>query len=85
MNLVVEFAFEELKLRARGLLRENRLVDTGELVNAAYIKLTKMENCQFQNRGQFYNLVATIMRNFLVDEVRRRGSGESVPVPGTDV
>ncbi|CAM2008767.1 ECF-type sigma factor [Acanthopleuribacter pedis] len=74
LNLVIEFAFEELQLRARGLLRENRLVDTGELVNAAYIKLTKMEDCQFQNRGQFYNLVATIMRNFLVDEVRRRGS-----------
>ncbi|MEO0576418.1 MAG: ECF-type sigma factor [Pseudomonadota bacterium] len=52
--------------------RANALVQPTALVNEAYLKLSKLDRIEWQNRSHFLAMAARVMREFLVDEARRR-------------
>lgn len=52
--------------------RANPLVQPTVLVNEAYLKLSKLNRIEWQNRSHFLAMAARAMREFLVDEARRR-------------
>ncbi|MEM7762971.1 MAG: ECF-type sigma factor [Pseudomonadota bacterium] len=74
---VVEQIYAELRqIAARHLAgeRANALVQPTMLVNEAYLKLSSLDRIQWQNRQHFLAMAARAMREFLVDEARRRTS-----------
>jgi RNA polymerase sigma factor (TIGR02999 family) len=77
-------ALEELTPLVYGELRsiasryrraENREItlQTTELVHEAFLRLAGSDNAWWRNRAQFFALAARVIRNILVDRVRRRG------------
>lgn len=73
---------KELKKIARNYMRNERpghILQTTALVNEALIKLIR-ENISWENRKQFYALVAKRMRQALVDYARRRPKAEYIDV-----
>ncbi len=80
--------FDELRRIARRSLRRERqdhTLETGALVNEAYLKLVDQSRVSWANRAQFFALSASIMRRVLVDYARSRASkkrgGEVAKVP----
>jgi RNA polymerase sigma factor (TIGR02999 family) len=49
-------------------------LETTALVHEAYLVLARQSGIQFADRAHFYAYVARVMRNALVDRVRRRGA-----------
>jgi len=78
-----EMLYPDLKRIAHARLRyrdDRLLMDTGALVNEAYLHLLKTERLQAADRGHFLAYAARVMRNLVVDMVReqqaeRRGGG----------
>ncbi len=67
--------YEELNRQAHRYLRNERpdhTLQTGALVNEAYLKLVDWKNAQWQNRAHFFGMCARIMRQILVDYARSR-------------
>src|SRR5262245_7776438 len=65
----------ELRRLARHYLRGERkghLLETGALVNEAWLRLIGWNNDAWQNREHFFGMAAQMMRRVLVDEARRR-------------
>lgn len=48
------------------------LLQTTALVNEAWLKLIDWQNSSWQNRAHFFGMAATLMRQILVDEARKR-------------
>ncbi|MBI1763442.1 MAG: sigma-70 family RNA polymerase sigma factor [Acidobacteria bacterium] len=48
------------------------LLQTTALVNEAWLKLIDWQNSNWQNRAHFFGMAATLMRQILVDEARKR-------------
>lgn len=74
----------ELRKIARSYMRNERtghILQTTALVNEAFIKLIR-ENISYQNRKQFYALVAKRMRQVLIDYARKRSDAEYIDVDG---
>lgn len=77
--------YDTLQRLARARLsRESTLtdMDTGSLVNEAYLRLAQQENVPGADRRGFFAYAAKVMRAVIVDYVRernavKRGSGES--------
>jgi len=75
--------YDELRRLASVYLRRERsghTLDTGALVNEAYLRLIDQDRVAWQNRAHFFGLAAQMMRRVLVDHARRhlyakRGSG----------
>lgn len=75
--------YAELQRLARIRLRResaNATLQTGELVNEAWLRLVSSSQIDWQDRNHFYALSASIMRRVLVDRARarlrsRRGGG----------
>jgi RNA polymerase sigma factor (TIGR02999 family) len=85
--------YTELRRLGRRSLRQQRqesLLQPTALVHEAWLKLAGKERCSPENRGQFYLLAAKIMRDILVDHLRRRradkrgGSDVRVTLDGID-
>jgi RNA polymerase sigma factor (TIGR02999 family) len=82
---LVPIVYGELRRRAhRYMARErgNHTLDTGALVNEAYLKLVDQRRTRWQNRMQFFGIAAQLMRRILVDHARsrqqkKRGGGEA--------
>jgi RNA polymerase sigma factor (TIGR02999 family) len=70
------------RLARRSMRRENarRTLETGVLLNEAYLRLADWKNARWENRAHFYGVAAQIMRRVLVDHARahayqKRGGG----------
>jgi RNA polymerase sigma factor (TIGR02999 family) len=75
--------YTELQRMARRYMRKERLnhtLETGALLNEAYLRLVRRDAPEWQNRSHFYGIAARIMRRVLVDHARshlgqKHGSG----------
>lgn len=87
--------YGELQRLARGQLRRSRSdhLQTTELVHEAFLKMCRADQLSASNRGHFFAIAASAMRQILVDHYRRgaalkRGAGqvetldENAPVSG---
>jgi len=70
------------RLARRSMRRENphHTLETGALINEAYMRLADWKNAKWENRAHFYGVAAQIMRRVLVDHARahayqKRGGG----------
>lgn len=68
------------RFRARSL---GRTIDPTSLVHEAYLRLSRSQPVEWQNRTHFFAVAATLMRRILVDHARardaaKRGGGMSV-------
>jgi RNA polymerase sigma-70 factor (ECF subfamily) len=73
------FVFAELKRLARRQMareRPDHTLESGALVNEAYLRLVDWTNAQWQNRAHFFAMCARIMRQILVDHARSRNYGK---------
>ena len=63
------------RLARRYMARENagNTLETGALLNEAFIRLVHWKTARWENRSHFYGLAAQIMRRVLVDHARSRG------------
>src|SRR5436190_4821772 len=74
------------RLARRSMRRENpqHTLETGALINEAYLRLADWKNARWENRAHFYGVACQIMRRVLVDYARARGykkrGGGSRPV-----
>lgn len=69
--------FDELNRLAHRYMREERpdhTLQTGALVNEAYMRLVDWKNAKWQNRAHFFGMCARIMRQILVDHARAHGN-----------
>jgi len=93
---LVPLVYDELRaVASRHLAREWRYdrLQTTAVVNEAYVKLFGQRDVDWQNRGHFFAIAATLMRRIVVDHARRdrrhkRGAGntpveltEALPAP----
>jgi RNA polymerase sigma factor (TIGR02999 family) len=71
--------YAELRRLARRSLRGDyyqHTLETGALINEAYLRLADWKNARWENRAHFYGVAAQIMRRVLVDYARTRASGK---------
>src|SRR5262252_1242632 len=69
--------YKELRLLAASYLRKERRDHTLQptaLVNEAYLRLVRQKSPNWQNRAHFFGVAARLMRQILVDHVRRRSA-----------
>ena len=77
--------YDELRSIARGLLRRERVghtLDTGGLVNEAWLRLAAQSGLSPSQRARFFAIAVTTMRRILVDYARsrlrqKRGAGQA--------
>lgn len=80
---IFELLYPELKRIAHARLRyrdDRLLMETGSLINEAYMRLLSRERLAANDRGHFLAYAAQVMRSVVVDTVReqqaqRRGGG----------
>src|SRR5215470_18275643 len=68
--------YTELKRLARRYMRRENpghTLETGALINEAYVRLADWKNARWENRAHFYGVACQIMRRVLVDYARARG------------
>lgn len=83
LNKLMPLVYDELRrLAANHLRRERRdhTLQTGALVNEAYLRLIDQTRASWQNRSQFFGVATQMMRRILVDHARdhqtaKRGGG----------
>ena len=56
--------------------RPDHTLQTGALVNEAYLKLVDQTRVRWQNRAHFFAIAAQTMRRILIDHARRRRYGK---------
>jgi len=69
--------YAELKRLARRYMRRENpghTLETGALLNEAYLRLADWKNARWENRSHFYAVAAELMRRVLVDHARARAS-----------
>lgn len=67
--------YAELRRLARHYMsreRANATLETGVLLNEAFLRLVQWKTARWQNRSHFYGLAAQMMRRVLVDHARSR-------------
>jgi RNA polymerase sigma factor (TIGR02999 family) len=72
---LVPLVYEDLRRIARIQLRRVRggdTLDTGALVNEAYLRLVDQTRASWRDRGHFFAVAAIAMRQIVVDHARRR-------------
>jgi RNA polymerase sigma factor (TIGR02999 family) len=94
---LVPLVYDEMRLIAQGQLRHavGATLNTTAVVHEAYLKLGGAEGIDYADRGHFFAVAATAMRQILLDHARRhladkRGGGavhtliDSVDIPVED-
>jgi RNA polymerase sigma factor (TIGR02999 family) len=74
---LVALVYPELRRIARrqlGRWRATGSLDTGSLVNEAYLKLVDQTRANWQDRDHFFAIAACAMRQVIIDYARRRRS-----------
>jgi len=93
-NELVALVYPELRRIARrqlGRWRATGSLDTGSLVNEAYLKLVDQTRANWQDRDHFFAVAATAMRQVLIDYARRRkcqkrgGDVQQVPLDEREI
>ncbi len=56
--------------------RPGHTLETGALVNEAFLRLVRQDQVRWQDRAHFFALAAKMMRRILVDHARRIGSSK---------
>ena len=77
LERLASHVYEELRHIARRYMRNERAGNTLQataLVNEVYLRLANVKNIDWQQRAQFFAIVAQMMRRILVDAARARGS-----------
>ncbi len=77
LERLLPLVYGELRKMARGLMgseNPNQTLQPTALVHEAYLRLLGGRQQSWQNRGHFYSVAATAMRNILIDEARRKAS-----------
>ena len=75
LDRVLPLVYEELRRIAARQLRNDdaaQSVDPTDLVHALYLRLVAQDRANWLNRGQFFGVVASMMRRILVDHARAR-------------
>jgi len=75
MGRLFPLVYEELRRLAKRQLagqRKDHTLQTGDLVNEAYLKLVNTQRPAWKNRGHFFAVASRAMRSVLVDYARRR-------------
>jgi RNA polymerase sigma factor (TIGR02999 family) len=83
VDQLIPLVYEELRRLARSQLRRHgpdQSLESASLVHEAYLRLTGKNPPDWQNRAHFFGVAAHLMREILVDRVRRmratkRGAG----------
>ncbi len=90
-NELLPYVYGELKRLAAAQLRKERAehtLQTTALVHEAYLRLTRSQGTEWQDRLHFFAFAAKLMRRILVDHARTRNTGKrggpSVQVPFDD-
>jgi RNA polymerase sigma factor (TIGR02999 family) len=68
--------YHELQQLARRYMsreRQGNTLETGAVLNEAFMRLIRWKAARWENRAHFYGLAAQIMRRVLVDHARSRG------------
>lgn len=84
LDQLIPLVYTELQRLARSYMRRENpghTLQTGALVNQAYLKLVDQKRVKLQNRAHFFGVSAQLMRRILVDHARRkradkRGGGQ---------
>jgi len=82
---LIPLVYGELRRVARRYLRQERpdhTLQSGALVNEAYLRLAREEAPQWKDRAHFFGVAAQLMRHILVDHARSRNAakrGAGVP------
>lgn len=82
-DVLIPLIYSELRGIARRYLRRERpdhTLQSAALVNEAYLRMTRQQPGQWENRAHFFGFAAQIMRHILVDHARgrlaaKRGAG----------
>lgn len=89
---LMPLVYEELRRLAHrhmGRERPDHTLQTGALVNEAYLRLIDQKSVHWQNRAHFFGIAAQMMRRILVDYARKRGfakrGGDARQVPLEEV
>lgn len=75
LDTLAPLIYAELRRLARSSMRRERpghMLETGALLNEAFLRLVKPDTPQWQNRSHFYAISARIMRRVLIDDWRAR-------------
>jgi RNA polymerase sigma factor (TIGR02999 family) len=75
LEKLAPIVFAELKRLARHQManeRPDHTLESGALVNEAYLRLIHWPNAQWTNRAHFFAMCARMMRQILVDHARAR-------------
>ncbi|MEO1088545.1 MAG: ECF-type sigma factor, partial [Acidobacteriota bacterium] len=73
---LMPIVYDELRRLARGQMRRNagrEMLQTTALVHEAYLRLSG-RGADWEGREHFFAIAATVMRQVLVDDARRRNS-----------
>ena len=68
--------YDELRRLARRCMRrenQQHTLETGALINEAYLRLADWKNARWENRAHFYGVASQIMRRVLIDHARSKG------------
>src|SRR5215813_1781665 len=93
LEKLAPLVFVELKRLARRQMareRSDHTLESGALVNEAFLRLTGWKDAQWQNRAHFFGMCARMMRQILVDHARARkyqkrgGGAHLVPLGDID-
>ena len=77
LERLTDRVYDELRRIARRYMRNERAdntLQTTALVNEAYLRPVDVKGIEWQQRAQFFGLVAQLMRRILVDAARARGA-----------
>ena len=75
MDELLPFIYDELRRRAAGYLRRERVnhtLQTTALVHEAYLKLVDQKAVQWKDRDHFFAVAAQAMRRILVDHAKSK-------------
>jgi RNA polymerase sigma factor (TIGR02999 family) len=75
LDRLMPLVYQELRRMAHHHLRNERVghtLQTTDLVNEAYLRLTDLKKVQWQERVHFFAVAARIMRRILVEQARSR-------------
>ncbi|MCG3162478.1 MAG: hypothetical protein JMDDDDMK_03733 [Acidobacteria bacterium] len=93
LDRLTPLVYDELRKLARRYLRRqgpHRTLQPTAIVHEAWLRLVNYQQMEWQSRAQFYGLAATLIRNLLVDDTRRRqrrkrgGEVERVSLTGAE-
>jgi RNA polymerase sigma factor (TIGR02999 family) len=79
LDRLLPIVYSELRRIARGRLRREpagHTLQPTDLVHEAYLRLVKLDRITIEGRAHFFALAARLMRQVLVDHVRRKRAGK---------